>query len=727
MARRPSAAVLAVLIGLGAAAAVPVALSVTASPARAQAADALATLVADSLRIEADSRLVAEGNVEVFQNGVRLSATRITYDRTTDRVTIDGPIRITNREGQVVLAEQAEFSGDLQDGILRSARLVLGQQLQLASSEVQLAAGRYARLGRTVASSCKICPGDPTPLWEIRARSVVQDQVAQRLYFEDATLRIGGVPVFYVPRLRIPSPGVERATGFLLPSLSTNSDLGTGLQMPYFITLGPSRDLTLSPFLATKNARTLGLRYRQAFSGAEIEIEGALSRDDILPGDSRGYLRAIGRADLPQGFVLRFDGTEVSDPGYLLDYDISEEDRIESTVEVERTRRRDHTSARLTSSESLREDGDDSATPALLGDITFHRRFSFGQLGGEGGVMLQTHGDVRTSSEATADTDGDGIADGRDTNRTSGRRDWRRNWALPSGLVTGIMGELRGDLYNIEQDTIYAGRPSRGYGVAAAELRWPLSRSVAGGTQVLEPVAQFVWASGGNDAIPNQDSTLVEFDETSLFALDRFPGADAVESGAHLNAGVSWTHFAAKGWSLGASAGRVMRLDDEGQFTTASGLSGTTSDWVTSLRYDLDGLSLRGRSFLDDDLSMTKSDLRLLARTAAYSLAASYVWAIADPAENRDSTTEEVQLDGEYRFESGWSASVEGRYDLAAAEPTRAGLGLVYRNECVEFDLSLSRRYTSSTNVQPSTNVNLSVNLLGTGSGSVGPARTCRR
>jgi LPS-assembly protein len=709
--------------------ALAIVLALLAQAPRLQAQDQPASLVADSLRIEADNRLVAEGHVEVFQNGARLSASRITYDRSSDRISIEGPIRIETADGALLLADAADLSRDLQDGILRSARLVLGQQLQLASSEVQLAGGRYARLGRTVASSCKICPGDPTPLWEIRARSVVQDQVAERLYFEDASLRIGGVPVFFVPRLRLPSPGVERATGFLLPSLRSSTDLGTGLSLPYFITLGQSRDLTLSPFLATKSARTLGFRYRQAFSGAEIEVEGAVSRDEILPGENRGYLRAIGRADLPEGFELRFDATSVSDPGYLLDYDISEDDRLDSVVEVERTRRRDYTAARLVNSESLREDDADLGDPDLLGDITFHRRFSFGALGGEGGVMLQTHGDLRTASDATADTNGDGIADGRDTNRVSARIDWRRNWLLPQGLVAGVMGELRGDLYNIEQDTAFQGSPARAWGAAAAELRWPLRRaSAGGGVQLLEPVAQLVWADGGNDAIPNQDSTLVEVDESSLFTLDRYPGADAVESGAHLNAGLGWTHYDAAGWSLGASAGRVFRFQNEDQFSVASGLDGRSSDWIAALRYDLGGLSLRGRSFLDGGLSVTKTDLRLAARAEDYLVAASYVRAIADPEQDRDGPTEEVQLDGEYSFAAGWSASALGRYDLAAGEPTRAGLGLVYRNECVEFDLSLSRRYTSSTNVQPSTDVNLSINLLGTGrGGTVGPARTCRR
>jgi len=74
-----------------------------------------------------------------------------------------------------------------------------------------------------------------------------------------------------------------------------------------------------------------------------------------------------------------------------------------------------------------------------------------------------------------------------------------------------------------------------------------------------------------------------------------------------------------------------------------------------------------------------------------------------------------------------WNATVLGRYDLQASAPIRAGVGLQYRNECVAVDLSLSRRYTSSTNADPSTDFGISVDLLGLGNGDSGPTRTCWR
>jgi LPS-assembly protein len=50
-----------------------------------------------------------------------------------------------------------------------------------------------------------------------------------------------------------------------------------------------------------------------------------------------------------------------------------------------------------------------------------------------------------------------------------------------------------------------------------------------------------------------------------------------------------------------------------------------------------------------------------------------------------------------------------------------------FLNECLKLDVSLSRRFTSSTSVTPTTDFSLSLDLVGFGGGAAaGPARTCR-
>lgn len=690
-----------------------------------------ATLIANALRIESDSRLVAEGSVEIFFQGRRLTASRLTYDRTTDSLVIEGPITLRDGSGTVILASQAEMKADMSEGILRSARVVLNQQLQLAASEVMRLGGRYTTMNRVVASSCKVCKGDPTPLWEIRARRVVHDQIERQIYFDQASLRLGGVPVLFIPRLRMPDPTLTRANGFLRPSVHSSSTLGTGLNWPYFVTLGPSRDLTVTPYLTTKGARTIQLRYRQAFRTGDIEITGVASRDDLIPDTTRGLISADGSFDLPKGFKLNFHGETVSDDAYLLDYGYPTQDRLDSRIEVTRTRRNEHISARLISIQTLREGEPSDTLASLLGDLTWQRRFSLGPLGGQGGLQFQTHSHRRASTLGI-DTiaDSDLIADGRDVARARLRADWRRDWIAPNGMVFGILGEVNSDFYQISDDLAFGGTYNRTRAAVAAELRWPLVKAGKGGvSHLLEPVMQMVWAPTTPDAIPNEDSVLVEFDQGNLFALNRFPGADAVERGVRANIGLNYLRRDPSGWTLGATVGRVFRADDLAQFTAGSGLDGRNSDWLAALQLATDrGLSLTNRLLLDESLSMTKAELLFSYDQPRYGIEAGYLFHRADPAEGRSIDTKELVFDGHMALgQAGWSARLMNRYDLEAERASNAGLGLAFRNECLVVDLSLSRRFTSSTSVDPTTDFSISLELLGFGgSGEAGPARQCR-
>ncbi|MCU0802552.1 MAG: LPS assembly protein LptD [Rhodobacteraceae bacterium] len=706
--------------------AILIALVLSALPLAAQDR---ATLVADSVAIAGDNRLVADGGVEVFFRGARLRAARIVYDRGTDRLLINGPIMLEDGGQTVVFADQADLRADLTEGILQSARVVLNQQLQLAANEVQRIGGRYTQLGRTVASSCKICEGDPTPLWEIRASRVVHDQLERQLYFDNAQLRLGGVPVFYLPRLRMPDPTLDRANGFLFPTARATSRLGYGLKLPYFLALGPRRDITLTPYFTSKGARTVELRYREAFRTGQITLNGAVSFDDLRPGRRRGYVEATGAFTLPRNFQLSFRGQVVSDPAYLLDYGISDADRLDSRIEITRTRRNEHVSARIIAFNSIREGDINANLPSLVTDLTFHRRFSGGPLGGEGGFRFQTH-THRRASDVAVDSDGDTIGDGRDVARLSARVDWRRSWTMTNGIEATLAAEGAADLYAIRQDLLFAGSTTRLHAAVAAELRWPWMKAGRGGVaHLIEPVLQIVATPSDTENLPNEDSVLVEFDQGNLFALDRFPGSDAVERGFRANLGLSYTRHDPQGWTLGLSLGRVLRDNDLGQFSTASGLNGAQSDWLGAAQLTLPaGLALTTRAIFDDGFDLTKSETRLDLAGEKLAVAASYVWVTADPVENRSLPISELTFDTSYDFDSGWTGKLSGRYDLESDRGTIAGLGLEYRNECMAVDLSLSRRFTSSTSVQPTTDFSLSVDLIGFGgSTAAGPSRVCRR
>lgn len=754
--RAPSGTALVLALALGAGA-----LMAPALPAPAQTAPAVtppadaplrdrATLVADRVYLAGDRVLTAEGAVEVFYRDARLQAPRIIYHGTTDRLTIEGPITLIDNQGTVILADAADLSADLTEGVLFSARMMLDHQLQLAAVEVNRKDGRYSQLSKVVVSSCRVCPNNPVPMWEIRSRRVVHDQQTRQIYFDHAQFRVAGVPVFYLPRLRMPDPTVERATGFLVPKVRTTSALGPGLMLPYFIALGPDKDLTITPYFAVGESKTLQLRYRQAFRNGRIALEGAVSDDDIRPGKTRGYLFGSGEFALPREFRLDLRLQAVTDRAYLLNYgvagqggtgvpggtaategvsDATEIDRLASGAVLSRARRNEYIEARLFRFRSIRPGEDNDTLPTLVGDAEIRRRFAPAYLGGEAQIGFQFHSQRRNSS-VDFDANGDGLVDGRDVTRLSADIDWGRSWVLPNGMVASLGAQTAGDLYLISQDAGFGNSVTRITPAASAELRWPWLRAGGRASDVIEPVVQLVWTPDHRRRVPNEDSQIVEFDEGNLFGFGRFPGADRRELGTRLNLGLGWTRIDQAGWTLGLTGGRVFHARDLDQFSEGSGLAGLRSDWLVSGRFETaGGLSLMNRALFDDNLDFAKDELRLALDSARYDLATSYLWLDRDLAEGRPVPTSELAMRAGVQLTPWWRVSASGRYDLEVNEAARAGVGLSYQNECAQIDLSLSRRFTDSATVNSSTDINLSVVLSGFGAGSGGsaPRRSCAR
>ncbi|MCL3883488.1 LPS assembly protein LptD [Marivita sp. GX14005] len=696
--------------------------------AAAQSADVL--LLTDSVLVEeGGDTLVATGNVEALHEGTRLTATSIVFDREANTLDIQGPIRITDPNGDVLTATEADLDQGFRNGLLESARLVLDEQLQIAAARAARVEGRYTAMRKVAATSCQVCAGEE-PLWAIRASRVVHDAEAQQLYFDDAQLRVLGVPVFYIPRLRLPDPTLERAQGFLIPELKTSTLLGFGIRLPYFIPLGDHADLTLTPYVSPITS-TLELRYRQAFRNGDLRIDGAVSRDSLTDDDLRGLFFANGGFDLPRDFRLDFDIEAVTDDAYLNDYNVFTKDRLDSAITLSRTRRDSFFSTGAIHYESL-TDGEDNATqPTIIGDLRYRKRYFPNRIGGEIRLGFDLHGHYRYSDTDIDGPDADDVVDGRDVARANLDLSWHNRWTLPFGLRAGAVAKLSADHFMIRQDAAAEGEYSQLTPAASVELRWPLVRRTSDdGNDLIEPIVQVGWVGGDRLGVPNDESTRVEFDEGNLLALSRFPAPDRRERGLIGAAGLRWLREDPNGWRAALVLGRVWREDLDGDFSRSSGLDGEFSDWLVSGRFmHKSGIQLLARGLYDmTDTRFAKAEMRADLNRGRYALGASYILLTTDADEDRDDAQSQWRLTGRYDVNRHWTATGQTRYDIAEGQFLKAGLGAEYRNECVVVDFSVSRRFASSSNLNPSTDFGLTVALTGFSTGGSGKEyrRSCK-
>ncbi len=698
------------------------ALAAVASP-RAQ--ETPVGLIADRVTYDrAAGLLIAEGGVEIVYEGRILRATRLVYDETAGEVRASGPITLVDPEGGVLLADAAALTPDLAEGLVAGARVLIGDQLQLAAVEARRAEGRFVTLDRVVASSCTICAGGATPTWAIRAERVTQDDEARRIYFEDARLEVFGLPVGYAPRLSIPEPGVERASGLLAPSFLSSQIYGFGVKQPYYRVLSPAADMTLTPFVTSQGGVLLEGEYRRRFTGGGVDLGGVLAFDDGLDADIggdgvRGVLTALGAFSLDRGFVADFDLSLVSDDDFLKQFDYSNDDLLTNTAGLRRTRARDDFRLEVIAFQSLLPETAGADVPVILPDLAYRRLLEGPVLGGRAGFDLGTLGVSRQSGARVL--------------RLTGGLDWTRGWTLPRGVLAQVGGSLAWDGYQTWNDPETGEQSfSRTLPEAVLDLRWPLVRRDRAADHLIEPIVQVIYSEAlGDEDAPNEDSQLPEFNYANLFTTNRFPGRDRLETGLRANIGLQYLRTDDAGWVLGATLGRVLRLSDLEQFPEGAGLNGRWSDYVGAVSLDLDsGFGLSNRTLLEDDLTLHRNEFAVAFETPRAGLAATYVFLARDasnPFLGIQDETSEVSIAARYRVRPNWQVRGAWRYDLTDDSNLRASGGVTYGNECAEFDLSVSRRFTSSDNLPPSTSVGFGLRLAGFGTSQEQewPARVC--
>lgn len=682
--------------------------------------DETISLLADSIYLnQSDSSLVAVGNVQVFFENSVLTATKISYDPNGGGIIAEGPITLTDDYGSVLIADFALLDSDLKSGLIRGAKLLFEQELQFAAAEVVRTDGRFNTLNNAVASACQVCLSRPVPVWRIRARQVIHDSQELQIHFRDATLDVFGIPVFYSPYMRIPDPSVRRATGFLTPVFLSSDFFGGGLKIPYYIVLSKYSDLTITSTASISGVVVVDADLRQRFSNGRLEAFGALSLNDEHGDYGRGYFTTNGTFNILQDVTLRFDATIPSDDGFMNQYGYDNTDRLVSEISLSRYRNRSYFSLAGAVLTSLRDDENNAQIPYVLPEFTYRGYRTDPVLGGKIGYDIDALGLIRR--------------DGQDVVRFGGGVDWNVPIDLPFGIRAASFAAVDFDVYQVWDSNEFSNLPIGAiYPSLGAEIRWPLARTTENFRHVLEPVIQLVYTAepGFNNVVPNEDSLQVEFDETNLFDVNRFPGRDVSETGFRANLGATYALYADEGWSVGLAAGVVLRSAPSEQFPTNSLLGSSQSDFLGAVSFNFaPNFNIQGRFLFDDQLDFKRSETQFSLNFENWDIDGTLLYLAPDILAQSSNERGEGKFAARYRFADNWEASFKWQRDLLEDRNVSAGFGLIYGNECIEIGINLSQKYTKSTTVTPSTDVKMFVDLTGFGGNQSNdwPAQRCIR
>ncbi len=666
-----------------------------------------ASIIADSIEIDAEGNLTAKGNVRIYHNEIILKAEVIHYLRSSDELSAKGPLFLIDRNGNETKAENATFKNNFQEAILRTTRVLLKNQLEISAEELEYVINEKSHFSRVFATSCTSCENEK-PFWLIKANKVSHNEKLKTIYFFDASLEILGIPAFYTPYISIPDPTVNRATGFLAPEFLSNSRLDLGVKLPFFIPLDVDKDITITPFITPKTS-TIELRYRQAFPNGNIIMDSAITTDELDESEYRGYLSLNGDLSLDNGYKLDYAIERVSDSAYLGDYGYSGRNGLSSGLSYYKTQSDRFFETSLGLVQSLYKD---DISKIIIDTSSYYER-AVGSNKFPGRIYLSSEivGSWRNGNHDIA---------GRDIARIGNTIRWQNTAISNYGVEYGGNAEYNNDIFLIAQDTRYESSQSLNSIGGNAFARYPLIVKKPTGTHLLEPLAQISWGRRDQAKISNDESSHPEFDMGNLIAITRFAASDRYEDGGHSAYGLRYSYETIEKNSFGFGIGKVLRDKIHNGFSDSSGLRSRKSEnYITGVVKLPQKSYLSYQGLVDDKLRSKKSSLTGGLDFKTFNLEAEYNYLQADLMENRPTQLEEWTIRNHLKLNENWKFASNLRFDETENQLALIGAGLSYENQCVLFNLEMDRRYSQEGTSPPTTNFSFAISLKGFSTGKM--------
>lgn len=651
-----------------------------------------------------------------------LMADTITYDGNKNQITASGNVIIIDKSGTVLQADHVMLDGALETGLIETFGLLIGENARLAGVSAERGKDT-TQITQAIYSPCKVCKDkrDGLPVWQIKALKVTHDRGNRIIAYRHAYLEVLGVPILYTPWFWHPDPSVERKSGFLVPRAGNSTDLGNFLEIPYYWSLAPNYDLTITPLFITQEASVLKGQFRMRTKSGEFQFDGSITNPDRLDGDGnripgqqiRDHLFGKGRFSFGPLLDWGFDLELSSDDTYLKRYSIHEPDELRNRAFMQTRSGRNFAVAESYFFVGLRSTDDQGQTPVIMPNVDFQYHLQEPVLGGH----LSFEGDFLSLQRTQ----------GVDMERLSLQARWQRPWITAGGQVINLFSDLRGDVYHTSDlqlaavpiSTSESETTARALPTVGVEWRFPFARPTKRGYQVIEPIAQLVASPSGQnpDEIANEDSLSFEFDDTNLFKANKFPGLDRWEEGMRLNLGLK---AALVGFGPGENSltvGQTFRQDESRLFGEATGLDSKRSDYVGKLvMTPFRQFRMIHRFRLDkDDFSFRRNEIDVWTGTEDYWLEAGYLTLGAELSESGLETREELTARTHLKIRGNWSFEAQGIRNLEADEMVRARASFVYTDECTNFEITARRRFTEDRDIEPTTSIFFRVKLKSLG------------
>jgi len=282
------------------------------------------TLIADEAHYyKKDDLLNSIGTTTIITSeNYRFESSNVTFDNKNKIIKSDFPTKILDKDGNVIIVNMFNYNsiknilfskGDIQLKdknknlykfnqiyIDEKKKKVIGSDAKIYFNDDSMKIDKrnnprifansvFIEEGTTsvqkgVFTYCQFRENNKCPPWELRAKKIKHNSSKKTVYYDNAVLKIYDFPIFYFPKFSHPDPTVDRRSGFLIPTFTSSSNMGAGIDIPYFWNIADDKDITFTPRVHSSNEPLYLAEYRQDFAQSSLIVD---------TGYTEGYKKKI--------------------------------------------------------------------------------------------------------------------------------------------------------------------------------------------------------------------------------------------------------------------------------------------------------------------------------------------------------------------------------------------------------------------------------------------------
>lgn len=648
-------------------------------------------IFADTIFTDNDKNFIKGiGKATIFDDsGSILRGDEIIYYKDTQEFDARGNVIINDKEKNTFFIDELIGGTSLENLSGKKVKIRFKNEARLVGSGF-LKKNNLSILTNAEFTPCKKnnyllknCPG-----WKMRANKIYHDEKTQTMHYDHARLHLFNIPIFYLPYFSHPDPSVKKRTGFLMPTIQADSQLGDTFSLPFFYNIKSNQDMTFVPTIQSNANNFYSINYRQLGQLGLFDINASVDDNDDKSGTSN-HLFLDANINNPFGRLdLEFKST--NNDTYLRKNKINRLTVLNTGIEFERNI---NNSLFLFEASAIKhltiQDSEqwEYIYPKIVYNLDDIENNIF-----DGSLSINNELLFSKNLEESK------------TSLISSQGDWRNFYVnRKNGLLFNNEANLR--LVSIAIDNKDSNNSSnlRIYPQISTKISYPLIKVSKNSIQTLTPSITPILSPYNNYTDPK------DLTNSNLFSLNRATSIKEWESGPRINYGLEWFVDSGDESNMKITIGQNYRFNKKEKRNFSE-----ISDYFVSSNVSINKNNYFNNSFIIDreDIDIKSINMNAYSVINDFKLAIDYDYA----SKKYSDSEEQISIGGEYKFANDFFLRFTGSKNIDTNKNIGYQYGILYENDCLGIDFNYYRDLTKDRDIEESDGYSFTIVLKPFGS-----------